>query len=109
MSNSYNELQVCSDMKNLSCLGTNPRVVFKTMVRIGLFLLQRGIRGWTASTGGIFGAGHRLCEGIDHIRMMQREGGGKEEERVVVDGVVQPEKFNHLVDDGREHAVDVLS
>ncbi len=42
-----------------------------------------------------------------HIRVMQKQAGEKEAVTVTVDGVVQPGNTITLVDDGREHAVEV--
>ena len=43
-----------------------------------------------------------------HIRVMQKQAGEKEAATVTVDGVAQPGKAITLVDDGKEHAVEVM-
>ena len=51
---------------------------------------------------------YRFRETIYHIRVMQKQAGEKKAATVTVDGVVQPGNTIALVDDGREHAVEVM-
>ena len=51
---------------------------------------------------------YRFRETIYHIRVMQKQAGEKEATTVMVDGVVQQGKAIALVDDGQEHAVEVV-
>ncbi len=51
---------------------------------------------------------YRFRETIYHIRVMQKQAGEKEAATVTVDGVVQPGKAITLIDDGQEHAVEVM-
>ena len=52
---------------------------------------------------------YRFRETIYHIRVMQKkQSGEKEAVTVTVDGVAQPGKVITLVDDGQEHAVEVM-
>ncbi len=50
---------------------------------------------------------YRFRETIYHIRVMQPKADGKETATITVDGVAQPEGFIALVDDGREHTVEM--
>jgi cellobiose phosphorylase len=51
---------------------------------------------------------YRFRETIYHIKVMQKQAGEKEALMVTVDGAVQPGKVITLIDDGREHAVEVV-
>jgi len=51
---------------------------------------------------------YRFRETIYHIRVKQKQAGEKKAATVTVDGVVQPGNTIALVDDGREHAVEVM-
>ncbi|MBI5593436.1 MAG: cyclic beta 1-2 glucan synthetase [Deltaproteobacteria bacterium] len=50
---------------------------------------------------------YRFRETIYHIRVTQKQAGEKEAATVTVDGVVQPGNAIELVDDGREHEIEV--
>jgi cellobiose phosphorylase len=52
---------------------------------------------------------YRFRETIYHIRVMQKQAGDKETATITVDGVVQPGKIIALVDDGHDHAVEVMA
>jgi cyclic beta-1,2-glucan synthetase len=52
---------------------------------------------------------YRFRETSYHIRVMQKQAGEKEAATVTVDGVAQPGKSITLVDDGQEHAVEVVA
>ncbi len=51
---------------------------------------------------------YRFRETIYHIRVMSKQAGEKETIRVTMDGAVQPGKSITLMNDGREHAVEVM-
>ncbi len=50
---------------------------------------------------------YRFRETIYHVRVTQKQADEKEAMTVTVDGIMQPEKVITLIDDGREHAVEV--
>ncbi|MFH1156869.1 MAG: glucoamylase family protein [Pseudomonadota bacterium] len=51
---------------------------------------------------------YRFCKTMYHITVRQRRTGGRHPARVTTDGRVQPGREVVLVDDGRDHSVEVL-
>ena len=55
-----------------------------------------------------FALHYRFRETLYHIRVVQKQQVEAETLQVVVDGRIQPGKVIALVDDGREHVVEVV-